>query len=121
MYFKQLDLFGFKSFAQKTSLTLDRGISAIVGPNGCGKSNISDAIRWVFGERKMSVLRGQHMEDVIFSGSDDRNPLGMAEVTLLLDNSDKKLPVDYSEVSITRRFFRSGESEYYLNKLAFLS
>jgi chromosome segregation protein len=117
MYFKQLELFGFKSFAQKTTLDLEKNISAIVGPNGCGKSNISDAIRWVLGERKMSVLRGQHMEDVIFSGSDDRNPLGMAEVTLVLENSAGKLPVDYSEVSVTRRFFRSGESEYYLNKL----
>ncbi len=117
MYFKQLELFGFKSFAQKTSLHLGTGISAVVGPNGCGKSNISDAIRWVLGERKMSVLRAQSMEDVIFNGSDDRNPLGMAEVTLLLDNSDKKLPLDYAEVSVTRRLFRSGESEYSLNKL----
>ena len=117
MYFKQLELFGFKSFARKTTLNLERGISAIVGPNGCGKSNIADAVRWVLGEQKMRVLRGQHMEDVIFSGSDDRHPLGMAEVTLLLENSDGKLPVDYSEVSVTRRLFRSGESEYYMNKL----
>src|SRR4030042_504934 len=101
MYFKQLELFGFKSFAQKTTLNLEKGISAVVGPNGCGKSNISDAIRWVLGERKMSVLRGQQMEDVIFSGSDDRNPLGMAEVTVLLDNSEKTLPIDYSEGSGT--------------------
>ncbi len=117
MYFKQLELFGFKSFAQKTSLELEKGVSAIVGPNGCGKSNIADAIRWVLGEQKMRVLRGQHMEDVIFNGSDDRHPLGMAEVTLVLDNSSGKLPVDYSEVSLTRRLFRSGESEYYMNKL----
>ena len=117
MYFKQLELFGFKSFARKTTLNLEKGISAIVGPNGCGKSNIADAVRWVLGEQKMRVLRGQHMEDVIFGGSDDRHPLGMAEVTLLLDNSNGKLPVDYAEVSVTRRLFRSGESEYYMNKL----
>jgi len=117
MYFKQLELFGFKSFARKTTLNLEKGVSAIVGPNGCGKSNIADAIRWVFGEQKMRVLRGQHMEDIIFSGSDDRNPLGMAEVTLLLDNSDGKLDTDYSEVSVTRRYFRSGDSEYCINKL----
>jgi chromosome segregation protein len=117
MYFKQLDLFGFKSFARKTTLKLEPGVSAIVGPNGCGKSNIADAIRWVLGEQKMRVLRGQHMEDVIFSGSDDRPPLGMSEVTLTLDNSDGKLPVDYSEVSVTRKLFRTGESEYYTNKI----
>jgi len=117
MYFKQLELFGFKSFAKKTSLNLEKGISAIVGPNGCGKSNIGDAIRWVLGEQKMRVLRGQHMEDVIFAGSDDRSPLGMAEVTLTLDNSDGKLPVEFSEVSVTRKLFRTGESEYYMNKL----
>ncbi len=117
MYFKQLELFGFKSFAQKTRLQLEKGTAAIVGPNGCGKSNIADAIRWVLGEQKMRVLRGQHMEDVIFNGSDDRHPLGMAEVTLVMDNSSGRLPLDYSEVSITRRLFRSGESEYHLNKL----
>lgn len=117
MYFKQLELFGFKSFARKTRLNLEPGVSAIVGPNGCGKSNIADAIRWVLGEQKMRVLRGQHMEDVIFSGSDERAPLGMAEVTLMLDNADGKLPMDYSEVSITRKLFRTGESEYYINKL----
>ncbi|UCD59238.1 MAG: AAA family ATPase, partial [Candidatus Hydrogenedentota bacterium] len=102
MYFKQLELFGFKSFAQKTSLQLEKEISAIVGPNGCGKSNIADAVRWVLGEQKMRVLRGQHMEDLIFNGSDDRHPLGMAEVTLVLDNSNGRLPVEYSEVSISR-------------------
>ncbi len=117
MYFKQLELFGFKSFARKTTIKLEPGISAIVGPNGCGKSNIADAIRWVLGEQKMRVLRGQHMEDVIFSGSDERAPLGMAEVTLTLDNADAKLPMDYSEVSVTRKLFRTGESEYYINKL----
>jgi len=117
MYFKQLELFGFKSFAQKTTLQLEPGVSAIVGPNGCGKSNIGDAVRWVLGEQKMRVLRGQHMEDVIFNGTDDRHPLGMAEVTLVLDNSDKRLPLEYAEISVTRRLFRSGESEYYVNKL----
>jgi chromosome segregation protein len=116
MYFKQLELFGFKSFAEKTCLQLEKGISAIVGPNGCGKSNIGDAIRWVFGEQRMRVLRGQHMEDVIFAGSDERHPLGMAEVTLVLDNSDSSLPLEYNEISVTRRLFRSGESEYYINK-----
>ncbi|GAB4351417.1 MAG: chromosome segregation protein SMC [Candidatus Abyssubacteria bacterium] len=117
MYFKQLELFGFKSFAEKTCLHLEKGISAIVGPNGCGKSNIGDAIRWVFGEQRMRVLRGQHMEDVIFAGSEERHPLGMAEVTLVLDNSDGSLPLEYNEVSVTRRLFRSGESEYYINKM----
>jgi chromosome segregation protein len=117
MHFKQLQLFGFKSFAKKTTLNLEKGISAIVGPNGCGKSNIADAIRWVFGEQKMRVLRGQHMEDIIFGGSDDRHPLGMAEVTLLLDNLDGILDIDYSEVSVTRRYFRTGDSEYLINKL----
>ncbi len=117
MYLKQLELFGFKSFAQKTLLQLEPGVSAIVGPNGCGKSNVGDAVRWVLGEQKMRILRGQHMEDVIFSGSDDRHPLGMAEVNLVLDNSDKRLPLDYSEISVTRRLFRSGESEYYINKM----
>jgi len=117
MYLRELDLVGFKSFAQKSSLVLDKGVSAIVGPNGCGKSNIGDAIRWVLGEQRMRVLRGQHMEDIIFGGSDDRNPLGMAEATLVLDNTDAKLPLDYAEVSVTRRLFRSGESEYLINKL----
>jgi chromosome segregation protein len=116
MYLKELELFGFKSFAQKTPLRLEKGVSAIVGPNGCGKSNIADAIRWVLGEQRMRVLRGQQMQDVIFNGTDERHPLGMTEVTLTLDNSAGTLPIEYSEVSVSRRLFRSGESEYYLNK-----
>ncbi len=115
MYLKSLILKGFKSFADRSVLTLEPGITAIVGPNGSGKSNISDAVLWVLGERNAKHLRGQAMEDVIFSGSSMRKPSGMAEVDLVLDNSDGVLPVDYSEVVITRRMYRSGESDYLIN------
>ncbi len=118
MYFKQIELSGFKSFADRTQLTLEPGISAIVGPNGCGKSNILDAMRWALGEQSAKALRGAHMQDVIFNGSEHRPATGMAEVTLVFDNADGALPVDYSEVQITRRVYRSGESEYLLNKSA---
>ncbi len=115
MYLKSLVLKGFKSFADRSVLTLEPGITAIVGPNGSGKSNISDAVLWVLGERNARNLRGQAMEDVIFAGSSARKATGVAEVELVLDNSDGTLPVEYNEVSIARRMYRSGESEYLIN------
>ncbi len=115
MFLKTLSLRGFKSFADKVTLRLEPGITAVVGPNGSGKSNISDAVLWVLGERNAKNLRGQAMEDVIFSGSSARKPTSVAEVELVLDNSDRTLPVDFDEVSIARRMYRSGESEYLIN------
>lgn len=115
MYLKSLVLKGFKSFADRSALMLEPGITAVVGPNGSGKSNISDAVLWVLGERNAKNLRGQAMEDVIFAGSSARKATGLAEVDLVLDNSDGTLPVDFSEVAITRRMYRSGESEYLIN------
>jgi len=116
LYLKKIDLYAFKTFADKTELEFDPGVTAIVGPNGCGKSNISDAIAWVMGEQNPRQLRGSRMEDVIFAGSAGRRPLNLAEVTLVFDNSDSQLPLEYDEVSITRRLYRSGDSEYLLNK-----
>ena len=115
MYLKSLTLKGFKSFASATTLQLEPGITAVVGPNGSGKSNVVDAIAWVLGEQGAKALRGGKMEDVIFAGTADRPPLGRAEVTLTIDNSDGALPIDYTEVSITRRMFRDGASEYEIN------
>ena len=115
MYLKSLVLKGFKSFADRSALSMEPGITAIVGPNGSGKSNISDAVLWVLGERNAKHLRGQAMEDVIFAGSSARKATGLAEVELVLDNSDGKLPVEFDEVSIARRMYRSGESEYLIN------
>ncbi len=116
MYFKRLEIFGFKSFADKITVNFEPGITCIVGPNGCGKTNIVDAIRWVLGEQSVKQLRAGKMEDIIFNGSRTRKPLGLAEVSLSLDNSQNILPIEYQEVTVTRRLFRSGESEYYINK-----
>jgi chromosome segregation protein len=115
VYLKSLTLKGFKSFADKTTMVYDPGLNVVVGPNGSGKSNISDAILWVLGEQSAKMLRGQAMEDVIFSGSSARSAVNMAEVTLTFDNSNHDLPVDFNEVAITRRMFRSGENQYLIN------
>lgn len=116
MYLKKLEICGFKSFADRTKLEFEGGISGIIGPNGCGKSNVADAIRWCLGEQSARSLRSQQMMDVIFGGSQSRATTGMAEVSLTFDNSTNVLPIDYSEVTVTRRLFRSGESEYFINK-----
>ncbi len=116
MYFKRLELNGFKSFADPVTIEFTQGITCIVGPNGSGKSNISDAIRWVLGEQSPKMLRGGKMEEVIFAGTQNRKAKGMAEVTLVIDNSDHMLPIDYTEVAITRRMYKNGESEYLINR-----
>src|SRR5574341_2646045 len=120
MRLKRLEMVGFKSFTQRTVLDFTPGITAIVGPNGCGKSNVVDALRWVLGEQSARHLRGHLMEDVIFNGSESLPAMGMAEVSLILDNEDGRGPADYSsfsEIMVTRRLFRSGESEYEINKV----
>ncbi|MDP4118837.1 MAG: chromosome segregation protein SMC [Bacillota bacterium] len=116
MYFKSLQLHGFKSFADKTKLDFDDGVTAVVGPNGSGKSNISDALRWVMGEMSVKSLRGSKMEDVIFNGTDKRTPMAYAEVSIIIDNTDRSLNMDFDEITVTRRVYRSGESEYSINK-----
>ena len=116
MYLKKMEISGFKSFADKAVFDFPRGVTAIVGPNGSGKSNIADAVRWVLGEQSMKSLRGKKSEDVIFTGSDKKSRMSVASVSLYLDNSDKKIPLDYDEVVINRKLFRSGESEYSINK-----
>lgn len=115
MFLKSLEIRGFKSFADKTQLKFKKGVTAVVGPNGSGKSNISDSVRWVLGEQSVKTLRGGKMEDVIFAGTQFRKQVGLAQVSLTLDNSDNSLDTDYSEVTITRRIFRSGETEYLIN------
>ena len=115
MYLKRLELKGFKSFPNKTDIIFKEGVTAIVGPNGSGKSNVSDAVRWVLGEQSIKSLRGEKLEDVIFAGSDNQKPMNFCEVSLTIDNSDNKLDIDYSEVTIKRRAYRNGESQFYLN------
>lgn len=116
MYISQLDIFGFKSFAKKTTLKFGPGITGIVGPNGCGKTNVVDAIRWVMGEQKTTVLRSDSMQEVIFNGSKSMKPLGMCEVSLTIHNNKGILPIEFNDVVVTRRLYRDGQSEYLLNK-----
>ena len=114
MQLKRMEAYGFKSFADRITIDFDTGITAIVGPNGSGKSNITDAIRWVLGEQNVRNLRGLRAEDIIFTGSASRKALNMAEVTLIFEHNGE-LPLEFNEVSIKRRLFRSGDSEYYIN------
>lgn len=118
MYLKRIEMAGFKSFANRTTIQFEEQVTAVVGPNGSGKSNITEAIRWVLGESSAKSLRGGKMPDIIFAGSESRKPLNIAEVTIVLDNSDNYLPIDYTEVSVTRRLRRTGESDFFLNKQA---
>ncbi len=118
MRLKKLEIYGFKSFAQRTEIVFNQGITGIVGPNGSGKSNIADAVRWVLGEQSARLLRGAKMEDIIFGGTEKRKAMAYCEVSLVFDNEDKSLPVDFAELMVTRRVYRNGESEYYLNKSA---
>ena len=115
MQLSKLEIKGFKSFGDKAVINFDEGITGIVGPNGCGKSNIVDAIRWVLGEQKTKTLRSEKMENVIFNGTKKRKPTQLAEVSLTFDNTKNILPTEYSQVTITRRYYRSGDSEYELN------
>ena len=119
MYVKRLEMLGFKSFADKTVLEFMPGITSVIGPNGSGKSNISDAIRWILGEQSIKSLRGAKTQDIIFAGTQNRKSLGFAEASLVFDNSDGALPIEYSEVTITRKRYRSGETGYYINKVQY--
>ena len=115
MRLKKLIIHGFKSFAEHVEITFEDGITGVVGPNGCGKSNIADAVRWVLGEQSAKSLRGAKMEDVIFNGTESRRRLSYCEVTLIFDNEDHALPIDFTEVSVTRRVYRNGDGEYKIN------
>ncbi|MCD8374681.1 MAG: AAA family ATPase, partial [Oscillospiraceae bacterium] len=116
MYLKALEIQGFKSFPERTRLTFEKDITAIVGPNGSGKSNIADALMWVMGEQRSKTLRGGKMEDVIFGGTEKRSPMGFAQVSLILDNTGGLFDLDAAEVTLTRRYYRTGESEYFINR-----
>ena len=116
MYISELNIHGFKSFAKKEKITFGEGITVIVGPNGCGKTNIVDAIRWVLGEQKYSVLRSGKMGDIIFNGTDGLKPLSVCEASLTVHNNQGKLPLEYNDIEIGRRVYRDGESEYFLNR-----
>ncbi|HSL93746.1 MAG TPA: AAA family ATPase, partial [Bacillota bacterium] len=118
MRIKRIEIHGFKSFADKTDIDLGAGLTAVVGPNGSGKSNLAEAVKWVLGEQSARILRGQRMDDIIFSGTAKRKGVGYAEVSLVFDNAEKRLPLEYSEVVITRRAYRSGEGEYLINRKA---
>ncbi|MFQ7234070.1 MAG: chromosome segregation SMC family protein, partial [Enterococcus hulanensis] len=118
MYLKRIEIAGFKSFADRTKIEFEQGVTAVIGPNGSGKSNITEAIRWVLGEQSAKSLRGGKMPDIIFAGSDSRKQLNIAEVTVVLDNTDNYLPLGFSEVSVTRRYRRTGESDFFINKKA---
>src|SRR5438045_8756002 len=118
MKLKQLEIKGFKSFADKTTLNFDEGITGIIGPNGCGKSNIIDSIRWVIGEQKISQLRSENLESLVFNGSKSRSASGLAEVSLTFENNKNILPTEFTTVTVTRKFYKSGESEYRLNDVS---
>ena len=115
MLLTSIQIQGFKSFADKTVLKFGRGVTAVVGPNGSGKSNISDAVRWVLGEQSIKSLRGDKLEDVVFAGTDTKKAMNYCEVALTIDNSDRNLNIDFSEITIKRRAYRSGESQFFLN------
>ena len=115
MNFKKIELHGFKSFADKIEIDFESGITCIVGPNGCGKSNVADAIRWVLGEQSAKTLRGRNMQDIIFSGTTNRKSLSYSEVSLYFDNEDRTYAIDFNEIVVTRNLYRRGEREYYEN------